>query len=345
MSRTAARKPQDPPGRVSGSSASRKRKRKSDQLDLAPASSPTTFRELAERLQLTLASLSPGHRLVANEILTDPEGCAFMSISDLATVAGVDQSTVTRFASKIGLPGYPALARLCREHLREQAQTVSRLDRLQELASADPVPPPPDVAGSFMPLDSIAGMDRANIVRTFARISKDDWASAVDACATGRSVYVIGLRKCYAIAYLLRYLLGLIREDVHQVSPEAGLFPDSLRRISSEDTCIAVSIHRYTRLTVQGLRFAKQRGATTIALTDNRASPLARYADIVFYVDSSSVSVLRSLTAFTSLAQALVAAVALRRGTQARSALLLEEDVLSQFDVFAAEPHDAQLRL
>lgn len=267
-----------------------------------------------------------------------------MSISDLATVAGVDQSTVTRFASKIGLPGYPALARLCREHLREQAQTVSRLDRLQELASADPTPPPPDAAGSFMPLESIAGTDRANIVRTFARISKADWASAVEACATGRSVYVIGLRKCYAIAYLLRYLLGLIREDVHQVSPEAGLFPDSLRRISSEDTCVAVSIHRYTRLTVQGLRFAKQRGATTIALTDNRASPLASYADIVFYVDSSSVSVLRSLTAFTSLSQALVAAVALRRGTQARSALLLEEDVLSQFDVFAAEPYDAQLQ-
>jgi DNA-binding MurR/RpiR family transcriptional regulator len=265
-----------------------------------------------------------------------------MSITELASVAGVDQSTVTRFASKVGLSGYPALARLCRDHLREQAQTVSRLDRLQELATADIESGSGSAPAFAWPLDSIAATDRANIVRTFARITQDEWTSAVEACSSARSVYVVGLRKCFAVAYLLRYLLGLIREDVMQVSAEAGLFPDSLRRIGSGDVCIAISIHRYARLTVQGLRFAKQRGATTIALTDNRASPLALDADIVFYVETSSVSVLRSLTAFTSIAQALAAAVALRRGTKARSELLTEEDVLSEFDVFAVESSETQ---
>lgn len=298
---------------------------------------PTSFRDLAERLQADLASLPPGYGRVAQQLLTDPEGSAFMTVSELAGAARVDQSTVTRFAGRLGLAGYPALSKLCQDHLREQAQTVSRLERLQNLAGLYLDAEQGEDLRSFDLLDLTAASDRSNIVRSFARIDASDWAKAVQSCASAVNVYVIGMRKCYAVAYLLRYLLGLIRENVHLVGSEASLLPDSLGDVGPADVCIGISIHRYTRLTLQGVAFARQRGARTIAFTDNPASLLVPYADTSFFVDTGSVSVLRSVTAFVSMAQALVAGVAVHRGTRARSALLVEEDVLKAFDVYASD--------
>jgi DNA-binding MurR/RpiR family transcriptional regulator len=301
---------------------------------------PTTFEELAQTLQRQLGDFSAAHARVARQILSDPEGCAFMTVSELAAAARVDQSTVVRFAVRIGLSGYPALARLCREHLRDQAQTVGRFERLRKLASqgAGTTGVSRLAKGVAIPLDAVAATDQGNIVRTFARISPADWSRAVNACADSKAVYVVGLRKCFSVAHLFTYLLGMIRDDVHQVTGQAGLFPDSLRRLGPKDACVGITIHRYTKQTVQALQFARRRGAFTISLTDNAASPVVAYSDVTLYVDTSSLSVLRSLTAFTSLSQALVAAVAVRRGTETRSALLVEEDVLSEFDVYATEP-------
>jgi DNA-binding MurR/RpiR family transcriptional regulator len=97
---------------------------------------------------------------------------------------------------------------------------------------------------------------------------------------------------------------------------------------------VGISIHRYSRDTVRGFRRARTQGATTIALTDNPSSPLAVAADHAFYVETTGVAVLRSLTAFVSLAQALANAVASARGTRTRSALVLEEALLDDFGIY-----------
>ena len=147
-------------------------------------------------------------------------------------------------------------------------------------------------------------------------------------------MHVIGLRKCHAVAFLLSYLLGLVRPDVTRLDPWAGTLVDELRRVRPGDCFVGIAIHRYSRDTVRAFRWAQQTGATTIAMTDNPSSPLARDATHVFYVDTAGVAVLRSVTAFVSLAQALANAVATARGTQTRDALTLDEELLDEFDVY-----------
>lgn len=307
--------------------------------ELAREAAPQSISDLEKLLRDQMPKLSSGHRRIARQLLTDPEGCAFMTVSDMAASAGVNESTVVRFATKIGLAGYPALTALCRNYLREQAQTVSRFTRLRNLAAEYGTP---DGSGHrdevLYPLHATSAVDESNIVRTFARINRTDWADAVNACAESRAVYVMGMRKCYSVATLLSYLLGLVRDDVRQVASEAGTAPDMMRSLGSQDTFAAISIHRYTFQTVQAIRLAVRRGAFTIAFTDNPASPLAEHARVCFYVDTASVSVLRSMTAFVSLAQALVASVAVQRGTRSRSALLEEEDLLREFGIYAQGP-------
>lgn len=292
--------------------------------------SPTTFAALVERLHDRLGSLTPAHKKLAERVLADPEGVAFMTAAELAATVGVTEPTVVRFAAALGLDGYPGLIRLCRERLREQAQMLRRYDNLEQL-TAD---------GGDLLVHTVA-LDHANITRTFARIDPDTWDAAVAALAGAPRVHVMGLRKSHTPAYLLTYLLRMLREDVELVTGTTGSLTDELRRVRRGDCFVAISIHRYVMDTVRAAEWARSRGAHCIALTDNAASPLSRAAEQTFHLDASGTSVLRSMTAFISLVQALSAGVAQARGHEARNSLLQEEELLGDFGVYWAPPEGA----
>lgn len=261
---------------------------------------PTTFQELRALLQQRLPELADGQQRIARLVLDDPEGTAFRSIGRSAELAGVHRSSLVRFATMLGLPGYPALVELCRRQLAAEAYLVRRP------AGA----PPPSSNDEFF--DAITEYDTNNLTRTFARIDRDDWDRAVETLATASAVHIIGLRRSLAVAYSADHLLRMIRPRVRQLGASARLLTDELRDIEPGDALIAVSIRRYSSDTVRTVEYARRRGATTIALTDDPSSPLARIADLTFYVETGSVTVLRSLTAFTGLVHALVTAVGLR---------------------------------
>ncbi|MGW2339122.1 MurR/RpiR family transcriptional regulator [Streptomyces sp. NPDC001661] len=292
-------------------------------MSSAERQTPTSYSELVSRLQERSAHLTPSQRLLSERVLADPEGVAFMTVSDLASAVGVNEATVVRFATGLGLSGYPGLTQLCRAHLREQAQLLRRYDNLEQLGTD---------GGDL--LDRAAAQDLANISRTFARVDRTAWDEAVRALAEAPRVHVLGLRKCHAPAYLLGYLLRMLREDVMTVTGDTGGLADELRRVREGDCFVAVSVHRYAADTVRAFAWARERGAHCVALTDNPASPLAAPAHEAFFVDASSPSVLRSLTAFTSLVQALAAGVARSRGHEARSTLLREEQLLEGLGVY-----------
>jgi DNA-binding MurR/RpiR family transcriptional regulator len=289
------------------------------------STSPATFDALVAHLHDRLGSLTPAHKKLAERVLADPEGVAFMTAAELAAAVGLTEPTVVRFAAALGLDGYPGLVRLCRQRLREQAQLLRRYDNLEQL-TAD--------GGDL--LVHTAALDHANITRTFARIDPATWDGAVAALATAPRVHVMGLRKSHAPAYLLTYLLRMLREDVELVTGANGSLTDELRRVREGDCFVAISIHRYVVDTVRAAEWARSRGARCIALTDNAASPLARAAEQVFYLEASGTSVLRSMTAFISLVQALSAGVAQARGHDARNSLLQEEQLLGDFGVYWA---------
>lgn len=292
----------------------------------AVGAGPSTFAELLTELRARRDTLSPAHRKLADRVMADPEAVAFMTVSEMAAATGVNEATVVRFATAFGLKGYPGLTRLCREWLREQAQLLRRFDNLEQLSDAD---------GGILP--RVLAYDRANIARTFSRVDEQVWRTAVHRLTEAPRVHVMGMRKCHAPAYLLAYLLGMLREDVSLTTAAAGALTDDLRAVRAGDCFVAMSIHPYTADTVRAARWARSVGAHVIALTDNPASPLAASAHEVFYVDASAATVLRSMTAFVALVQALAAEVARHNGQDARAALLQEERLLRDFQVYAAD--------
>lgn len=295
-----------------------------------PAAGPETFDDLVRELQQRLDEFSPSHRVIGERVLADPEGVAFMTVTEMAAATGLNESTVVRFATSLGLSGYPALVRLCRDRLREQAQMLRRFDSVEERATQ------PEDGGNVRA--QAVTYDQANIARTFARIEPATWDAVVTTLAEAPSVYVLGLRKCFAPAYLLGYLLRLVRDHVHTLTPGPGTLTDDVRQVAPGDAFVGLAIHRYTADTVRGFAHAAAVGARCVALTDNPSSPLARRTDTALYVDTAGAGVLRSVTGFASLVQALANDVGVRRGAHARSALAIEEDMLESFGTYFADP-------
>jgi DNA-binding MurR/RpiR family transcriptional regulator len=278
---------------------------------------PDSFAALTTRIHEHSPHLTPAYRALAGRVLEDPEGVAFMSVGDFAELTGVNMSTVSRFAKFLGLSGYPALRQLCEDHLR--AQTL--VHRLNAVADAEPEL-----------WQRSARFDEENIARTFARLGPGDIGKAAQSISDARAVHVLGLRKSHSAAYLLWFLLQLVRDDVRLFT--TGALVEQVRDIRPDDALITFGLHRYSRYTVLAAQYAHEQGAATVALTDNAASPLVPVADHLFLVDTAGPGVLRSMTAFVSLAQALASTVAAQSGAASRDALTTEESLLERFGVY-----------
>lgn len=285
-------------------------------------SAPRTYDELKDALQAGLPDWAAGQRRIARLLLDDPQGTAFRSIAETARLADVHQSSVVRFATALGLKGYPALVALCRQQLTDEAQLVSRFGQSQEMAESGGL------------LAATLQHEVHNLRKTLSRISDDDWDATVERLAAADHVHIVGLRKCLPVAQLMAYLLGMVRSGVHQIAPVTGGLIDELRDLAPGDVFVAISIHRYTAETVAAFEAASRRGLYCVAFTDSAASPLARVADTTFVVDCEGVTVLRSVASIVSVVQALATAVAVRNGKRSRDELDSDERLLAEFDVY-----------
>lgn len=288
------------------------------------SSAPETYAQLRSLLQSRYETYAPGQQRIADVLLSDPEGTAFRSVAQTADRAQVHRSSVVRFAHTVGLKGYPAIVSLCRHRLAEEAHLVSRFANAERHRAPETL------------LQKTVEHEKENLVRTFTRITEEQWLHTVQLISTAERIHIMGLRKCLAPAELLSYLLNMVRRDVHLVAPTTGMLVDELRRFRAPDVFVGFSIARYTAETVRAMEHAREEGLSTIALTDTPASPLAKIAETSFFVDSGGVTVLKSVSAFISLVQALATAVATHNGARSREELLTDERLLQEFSVYRA---------
>ncbi|MDQ0379004.1 MurR/RpiR family transcriptional regulator [Amycolatopsis thermophila] len=261
---------------------------------------PGSYQELAELLRSRLPKLASGQLRIAHLLLADPEGTAYRGISEAAKLLEVRESSVTRFANSLGLPGYPDVMELCRTWVAEQAQVARRTGQAGE----------PESPGGL--LSATLEQEQTNLARTFGQVERPSWLRAVELLAEAPRVHVIGLRECRAVADLAAQRLGEVLPAVHRLG--GGSLPDELKELCEDEVLLAISIRRYAADTVRVVSYARETGLPVVALTDNPASPLAESAEVALFAETSGVSHSRSLTALLAVAQALVTEVALKLG-------------------------------
>lgn len=279
-------------------------------------------------IQENMSSFSKGQKLIANYILQSYDKAAFMTASKLGKTVNVSESTVVRFAAELGYDGYPSMQKALQEMIRNKLTSVQRM----EVAG--------DRMGGRDVLQTVLHADTDMIRVTLDEIDRDAFQGAVDALMGAKRIYILGVRSSSALASFLGFYFNLLFENVTLVHTNSvsEIFEQVLR-VGPGDVLFGISFPRYSKRTLSAMKYARDRGARVIALTDSQLSPLARVADHVLLARSDMASFVDSLVAPLSVINALIVAVGMSRRDEIEQTFNKLERIWEEYDVYE-KPED-----
>ncbi|MDG9922125.1 MULTISPECIES: MurR/RpiR family transcriptional regulator [unclassified Pseudomonas] len=295
----------------------------------APSNITVYASPVMRKLAAVAPDLQPSLRKVADFILRHPLKAATLTIEELAQATGTSPAAVNRLARAMQLGGFSALKTALVATLQE---LVSPVDKLRnELAQRGD--------GNFGLHEHMRSAS-SNLGSTANGNSQETFAAFVEALAGARRVYILGFGNSAYMAGLAAANLMPYCPDAVAVSMEGGNENAAYRlaSITADDVLLPISLPRYSLDTLQLTRYALERGAKVLAITDSPASPLAPIADHCLYATAEHPVLISSNTAVLALIESLVAAVMTRNKEAVRLAAELTESVLSYLHVPQQEP-------
>lgn len=286
---------------------------------------------LISKIERTYPSLSKGHKKIADFIVEHYDKAAFMTASKLGEKVGISESTVVRFATELGYEGYPELQETLQELIKNRLTSVQRMEVANVNISE----------GSI--LDKALTADIEMIKATLEQTSREAFARSVEAVNHARKIYILGVRSSASLASFTAFYFNLFCDNVILVdSASASEIFEQMYRITKDDVCIAISFPRYSKQTVNALRFSRDRGATIISVTDSESSPIANLANHLLVARSNMVSFVDSLVAPLSLINAFIAAAARSRSVEVFNNLHTLESIWDEYQVYQTQQDDEE---
>ena len=280
-------------------------------------------RDILAVIHENMPTFSKGQKRIANYILESYDKAAFMTASKLGKTVDVSESTVVRFASELGYDGYPSMQKSLQKMIRNRLTSVQRIE-----VSYDRI-------GDQDVLTSVLQTDIEKIRLTLEEVDHQSFERAVDAIVKARKIYIMGVRSAASIATFLHFYFNLIFDNVVMVNAtsESGVY-ENLIKVGAEDVVIGISFPRYSSRTVHAMRFARDQGATTIAITDSEISPLAPFSDMILKARSDMASFVDSLVAPLSLVNALLVAVSRKKDKEMAETFQRLEKIWDEYGVY-----------
>lgn len=281
------------------------------------------------RIETLMPKFSKGQKLIAKYIQTEYGKAAFMTAAKLGETVGVSESTVVRFATELGYSGYPKMQQAMQEMIRDKLTSFQRIEVSQARI------------GNGSVIEHVLNSDIDNIKQTIEETSRDDFKNSVSAIAEAKTIYIYALRSSAALASFLGYYLNLIFGNVKVISTadRARLY-EELNRINSDDVMIGISFPRYSHHTSTAMKFAMDRNAKVIALTDSMNSPIAQTAKYVLLARSDMATIVDSLVAPLSLINALVVATVIEKKDDVVKTFKDLEKIWYNYGVYNKKPDE-----
>ena len=267
---------------------------------------------------------SKSQKKIASFITANYDKAAFMTAAKLGTTVGVSESTVVRFAAELGYEGYPEMRKALQDMIRNRLTSVQRIEAAKGLLENEDI------------LSAVLNSDIEQIRITLEETDLSDFQNAVDAIVNADHIYIFGLRSSAAIAGFMGFYFNFLFENVRVVNENSvsEVF-EQILRIGENDVMIALSFPRYSKRTIKSMRYARDRKAKVIGITDNKNSPIAKLADIPLCARSDMVSFVDSLVAPLSLVNALIVAVSAKaKDSDLETDFSRLEAMWSEYDVY-----------
>ena len=278
---------------------------------------------IIEKLTTLRSGFSKSQKLIADFISSHYDKAAFMTASKLGEKVGVSESTVVRFASELGYDGYPEFQRVLQEIIKNKLTAAQRMEiTSNKLAEKDI-------------LKTVLSSDIDKLRQTLETVSVDDFSASIDTIMNARRIYVLGARTCFSIANFLGFYLNLISLDVRLITTNSASETfEQIFDINENDVVIAISYPRYSRRTMNAVKYAKDKKSRVIAITDSEISPIVKYADHTLIAHSDMSNFVDSLVAPLSIINALIVALVMRNREKVTENFNALENIWDEYRVY-----------
>src|SRR5690606_3177372 len=246
----------------------------------------------------------------------------FYTVAALAERAGVSEASVVRFAVFLGYSGYRELQNEMQNSVQMQLTTRDRIKISSQVYD-----------DSNQAVYDIFKDDIANIRSTMENRDTKALTDAVDILLKGKEIYITANRSSVSLGMFLEYYLDIILGNTNLLGP-VGHKPEQMHRLNKRDVVVGIRFASYSTSTVNMMAFAKERGATTIAITDSLLSPLIPYGDVVLTASSQLPTFFDSFVAPLSLINTLITFIGKKRMEESEERLEKLEEIWERFGTF-----------
>lgn len=280
--------------------------------------------DLIKRIQDNYTQLSKSQKIIAEYIINHYDKAAFMTAAKLGNSINISESTVVRFANTLGYDGYPELQSALQELIKNKLTTVQRLEMTDE-------------KDEISILNNVLKSDIENIKETIEELNKNSFKEVADSIYNAKKIYILGFRSSTAIAEYLGFYLNLILENVTVIKPGISDVFEQILRVSSEDIVIGIGFPRYSKRTIEVLKYAKTQNAKIVTITDSLISPLTAVADEVLIAKSNMASFVDSLVAPLSLINALIVSVGMKEKDKITDTFEKLENIWDEYGIYLSK--------
>lgn len=275
---------------------------RSDTVQVAPEDYEGLRALLASRQE----SLPKRLKQLAAFALSHPEDVAFGTVAEIAEHAGVQPSTLVRFAQVLGYDGFSHMQQVFRARIRVRFPDYR--ERLRGLRQDED-----DRSHTAFLLDGFVGAASISLERMRDLINLQDLDRAIDILVRADTIFLLGARRVFPITVYLAYAFGQLGIRAALIDHVAQLGPEQLSTATHRDAVLAISFTPYAPITAELAAAASRRKVPVVAITDSTFSPLLRGADAWIEVAEADYGAFRSLSASMALAMTIAVGTAERR--------------------------------
>ena len=268
-------------------------------------------------------SMSKSHKKIADFICNHYDKAAFMTAAKLGEEVGVSESTVVRFATELGYDGYPEFQHMLKEFIKNKLTAVQRMEITSSKFAEKDI------------LSTVLTSDIDKLRRTMETVSVADFTEAINTISSSERIYVLGARTCFSIANFLGFYLSLMSYDARLITTNSA--SETFEQIfdaDSGDAIIAISYPRYSRRTLNAVKYAHDKGSKVIAITDSELSPIYPYADHKIIASSDMSNFADSLVAPLSIINAIIVALVMRNEEKIARKFTELENIWDEYQVY-----------
>lgn len=267
--------------------------------------------------ELEAKGTTPAGIQLLRTLVSQPDRASYSSAAQVAELAGIDASNVTRIAQGLGFAGWPGLQEELRARYLRSLTLIEIADRHSGDAASGPAQRSVEADRRGLGLLDVDGEQCAAVA---ARL----------AAATTR--LAIGGGSFGAVAHIFASNCSLAGYPTAHLS-EAGTLSNAIARLTPDDVVVVFDFWRLYTGMERAARAAKARGATVVVVSDHPNTDLTKSADHVLTVPSEGAAYFPTLAPAIVVANAVCTELALVDPDRTAEAIRRSERIWTEMDV------------